>query len=75
MNGYRRSGGEAKMLKHFMVATAIAFLATQANAQDSKSAEPSRASRTSDAKLADTSKNIVPVKSRSYFTNTTAKRN
>ncbi len=50
------------MLKHFMVATALAFLATQANAQDSKSAEPSRASRSSDAKLADTSKNIVPVK-------------
>jgi len=62
MNRYRRLGGEAKMLKHFMVATALAFLATQANAQDSKSAEPSRASRSSDAKLADTSKNIVPVK-------------
>jgi hypothetical protein len=55
-------GGKAKMLKHFMVATALGFLATQATAQDSKIAEPSRATRSSDAKLADTSKNIVPVK-------------
>jgi len=55
-------GRRSKNAQTFMVATALAFLATQANAQDSKSAEPSRASRSSDAKLADTSKNIVPVK-------------
>jgi len=50
------------MLKHFMLAMALAFLAQHANAQDGKSAEGPRAARPSDAKLADTSKNIVPLK-------------
>jgi hypothetical protein len=56
------------MLKHFMVVTVIALLATQANAQDAKSAEPSRAARSSDAKVADTPKNIVPLKVTVVFT-------
>lgn len=49
------------MLKHLMVAAAIVLLATQAKAQDAKSAEPSRGARTSDNKVAD-AKNIVPLK-------------
>lgn len=49
------------MLKHFVVATALALLTMQASAQDAKSTESSRAARTADAKVAD-SKNIVPLK-------------
>jgi hypothetical protein len=56
------------MLKHFMVATALVFLTTQANAQDAKSAEPSRAAKSSDGKALDTSKNIVPLKVTVVFT-------
>jgi hypothetical protein len=56
------------MLKHFMVATALMLLAVQANAQDAKSAEPSKAARSSDAKVPDTLKNIVPLKVTVVFT-------
>jgi hypothetical protein len=56
------------MLKRFMVAAALVFLATRANAQDAKSAEPSHAARLSDAKVADTSKNVVPLKVTVVFT-------
>jgi len=56
------------MLKHFIVATALVFLATEANAQDAKSAEPSHAARPSDAKVPDGSKNIVPLKVTVVFT-------
>jgi hypothetical protein len=56
------------MLKHFMVATALMLLAVQANAQDAKSAEPSKAARSSDAKAPDTLKNIVPLKVTVVFT-------
>ena len=56
------------MLRHFMVATALVLLTTQANAQDAKSAEPSRPARSSDAKTPDTSKNIVPLKVTVVFT-------
>jgi hypothetical protein len=61
MNRHRGLGGKAKMFKHFMLATALAFLAMQANAQDSKSTEPSRSPRTSEPKVAE-AKNIVPLK-------------
>lgn len=50
------------MLKHFMAAIALVLLAMQASAQDAKSAEPSRVVRASEAKVPDTSKNIVPLK-------------
>jgi hypothetical protein len=50
------------MLKHFMAALALVLLAMQASAQDAKSAEPSRVVRASEAKVPDTSKNIVPLK-------------
>ena len=56
------------MLKHFMVAAAIVLLAMQANAQDAKSAEPSRAARSADSKSPDTPKNIVPLKVTVVFT-------
>jgi len=56
------------MLKHFMLAVAFVVLATQANAQEAKTAEPSRSARSSDAKVADTSKNIVPLKVTVVFT-------
>ena len=56
------------MLKYLMVITALVLLATQAKAQDAKSAEPSKAAKPSDAKLADTSKNIVPLKVTVVFT-------
>ena len=56
------------MLKHFMVATALMLLAVQANAQDAKNAEPSKAARSSDAKVPDTLKNIVPLKVTVVFT-------
>lgn len=56
------------MLKRFMVATVLVFLATQANAQDAKSAESSRAARSSDAKVPETAKNIVPLKVSVVFT-------
>jgi hypothetical protein len=56
------------MLKHLMVAAAIVLLAMQANAQDAKSAEPSRAARSADAKSSDTPKNIVPLKVTVVFT-------
>jgi len=49
------------MLKDFMVAAALVFLAMQANAQDGKSAEPAKSARTSDSKVAD-AKNIVPLR-------------
>jgi hypothetical protein len=45
-----------------MAAIALVLLAMQASAQDAKSAEPSRVVRASDAKVPDTSKNIVPLK-------------
>lgn len=50
------------MLKHFMVATVFVLLATQASAQDAKSAEPSRTVKPSDAKVAETGKGVVPLK-------------
>jgi len=56
------------MLKHFMLAAVFVLLATQANAQEAKTAEPSRSARSSDAKVADTSKNIVPLKVTVVFT-------
>jgi hypothetical protein len=59
---------KAKMLKHFMAAIVLVLLAMQANAQDAKSAEPSRPARSSDAKVPDTSKNIVPLKVTVVFT-------
>jgi hypothetical protein len=68
MNGDRRLGEKAKMLKPFMLATALAFLATQANAQDAKGAEPLKTARSSDAKVPDTLKNIVPLKVTVVFT-------
>jgi len=61
MNGHRKSGGKANVLKHFIVAAALVLLATQTNAQDAKSTEPSRGARTSDNKVAD-AKNIVPLR-------------
>ncbi len=62
MNAYRGSGGKVEMLKHFMVATVFVLLATQASAQDAKSAEPLKTAKPSDAKIAETGKNIVPLK-------------
>lgn len=56
------------MLKHFTLATALVLLATQANAQDAKSAEPTRAARSSDARVPDTTKNVVPLKVTVVFT-------
>lgn len=56
------------MLKHFMLATALVLLATQANAQEAKSAEPTRAARPSDARVPDTTKNVVPLKVTVVFT-------
>jgi len=56
------------MLKHFIAAIALVFLAMQASAQDAKSAEPSRAAKSSDAKVPDTSKNMVPLKVTVVFT-------
>lgn len=55
------------MLKEFMVATALVLLATQANAQDAKSAAPTKTGRTSDAKVAQ-AENIVPLKVTVVFT-------
>jgi hypothetical protein len=49
------------MLKKFMVAAVLVLLATQANAQDAKSAAPARTGKTSDAKVAE-AENIVPLK-------------
>jgi hypothetical protein len=51
-----------KMLKHFMAATVFVLLATEASAQDVKSAEASKTARPSDAKIAEASKNVVPLK-------------
>jgi Flp pilus assembly secretin CpaC len=68
MSEHRGSGGQAEMLKQFMLATALALLATQTNAQDAKSAEPSRAAKSSDAKGVDAPKNIVPLKVTVVFT-------
>jgi hypothetical protein len=62
MNGYYRFGGKIKMLKHLMVASVFVLLATQASAQDAKSAEPSRTVKPSDAKIAEAGKNVVPLK-------------
>jgi hypothetical protein len=59
---------KVKMLRHFMAAIVLVLLAMQANAQDAKSAEPSRPARSSDAKVPDTSKNIVPLKVTVVFT-------
>jgi hypothetical protein len=56
------------MLKHFTLATALVLLATQANAQDAKSTEPTRAARSSDARVPDTTKNVVPLKVTVVFT-------
>jgi hypothetical protein len=56
------------MLKHFMVATVLLLLATQANAQDAKGAEPARTARSSDAKVPETAKNVVPLKVTVVFT-------
>jgi hypothetical protein len=50
------------MLKHLMVATVFVLLATEASAQDAKSAEPSRTVKPSDAKIAEAGKNAVPLK-------------
>jgi len=50
------------MLKHFMVATLFVLLATEASAQDAKSAEASKTMRPSDAKIAEAGKNVVPLK-------------
>jgi len=50
------------MLKHFMVATVFVLLATEASAQDVKSAEASKTARPSDAKIAEAGKNVVPLK-------------
>ena len=50
------------MLKHLMAATVFVLLATQASAQDAKSAEPSRTVKPSDAKVAETGKGVVPLK-------------
>lgn len=47
------------MLKHFTAAIVLALVAMQASGQDAKSAEPSRAAKSS---VPDTSKNIVPLK-------------
>jgi hypothetical protein len=49
------------MLKHFIVAAALVFLAMQADAQEGKSVEPAKSARVSDSKVAD-AKNIVPLK-------------
>jgi hypothetical protein len=49
------------MLKYFMAASSLVFLAMQANAQDGKSAETAKSARTSDSKVAD-AKNIVPLR-------------
>src|SRR5260370_28317666 len=61
MNGYCKSGGKIKMLKHLMVASVFVLLATQTSAQDEKS-EPSRRVKPSDAKIAEAGKNVVPLK-------------
>jgi hypothetical protein len=50
------------MLKHLMVAAVFVLLATEASAQDPKNSEPSRTVRPSDAKTAEASKNVVPLK-------------
>src|SRR5713226_6944169 len=50
------------MLKHLMTATVFVLLATQASAQDAKSAEPSRTVKPSDAKVTETGKGVVPLK-------------
>jgi hypothetical protein len=50
------------MLKHFMVAIVFVLLATEASAQDARSAEASRTVRSSDAKIAEAVKNVVPLK-------------
>jgi hypothetical protein len=50
------------MLKHFMVAIVFVLLATEASAQDAKSAEASKTMRPSDAKIAEAGKNVVPLK-------------
>ena len=62
MSGYCRFGGKAKMLKHFMVAAVFVLLATEASAQDAKTAEASRTVKASDAKIAEAGKNVVPLK-------------
>ena len=50
------------MLKHLMAATVFVFLGTQVSAQDTKSAEPSRTVKPSDARMAEAGKNVVPLK-------------
>src|ERR1700737_3645323 len=60
--GYSRFGGTMKMLKQVMLVAVLALLARQTNAQDSKSAEPSRTAKSSDVRIADTAKSIVPLK-------------
>jgi hypothetical protein len=50
------------MLKHLIVGVAFALLPVWASAQNVKSTETSSAARPSDAKIADASKNIVPLK-------------
>jgi hypothetical protein len=49
------------MLKYFMVAAALVFLAMRADAQEGKTVEPAKSARVSDSKVAD-AKNIVPLK-------------
>jgi hypothetical protein len=61
-------GRKAKMLKYFIVAAVLVLVATQASAQDVKSGEPSHAARSSEAKVPDTSKIIVPLKVTVIFT-------
>jgi hypothetical protein len=50
------------MRKHLMVATVFMLLTTQANAQDAKSAEPSRTVKPADSRIAEAVKNVVPLK-------------
>jgi hypothetical protein len=49
------------MLRHFALVVLIGLVASQASAQDSKSAEPSTSARTSDPKVA-AAKNIMPLR-------------
>jgi hypothetical protein len=50
------------MRKHRMVATVFMLLTTQANAQEAKSAEPSRTVKPADSRIAEAVKNVVPLK-------------
>jgi hypothetical protein len=59
---------KVKMLRHFMAGIVLVLLAMQANAQDAKGAELSKSTRAPDAKVSDTSKNIVPLKVTVVFT-------